>query len=262
MAAWVAVLGLAACGTTLATPEPVVLTVVAPDGVRALASDLAAGYQAARPHVTVRVESTGNSLAAESRLSQGLADMALTTRRPDISARNGLTATQVAWDALALIAHPTNPVDNLTMAQVREVFAGQVRNWNELTDWTRPIQVAVREDGSGARAAFDTAVLDGDAVTPTALILPGEEQMLKTITAMPGAIGYVATTWLDDSVRGVKIDGVVADPASGQFGSYPLLLPVYLATPAGASPEVAAFQAWVLSPAGQAVVQQRLGRVR
>lgn len=253
---------LTACGTTLITPEPVTLTLVASGSAEALASDLAAGYQASKPHVSVRIESTANTAAAESRLSQGVADIALTTRWPEISAGNGLTATQVTWEALALIVHPTNTVDNLTADQVRGIFTGQLRNWNEANGRTRPIQTTVREEGSGEREAFDAAMLAGGAVTPTALILPSDSQMLQTVAAMPGAIGYVATARLDDSVRALKIDGATPGQAGGQAGGYPLLLPVFLATFTTAGPEVAAFQAWVLSPAGQAILQQRLDRVR
>lgn len=260
---------MTACGTSLPTPEPATLTIVAPSSVALLASDLAAGYQAAYPHITTRVESVGGSLAAETRLAQGQTDAALTTRRPQVAAQQPLTATQVAWDALALIVPPNLPLDSLSLSQVQQIFTGKLRNWSELDSVTRRIQAAVREDGSGLRSAFDSTVLDGSPVTPTALILPGDDQMLDFVARTPGALGYASAAWLaaasaeDGSrVRALAVDGLAPDPQTGTAAGYPLLLPIYAVTPDNPNAQAAAFLAWVQSSAGRRLVQQRYGALR
>jgi phosphate transport system substrate-binding protein len=257
---------LTACGTVLPTPEPVTLTLVAAGSAAPLASDLAAGYQAAHPHITVHVEPVGGSLAAETRLAQGQAQVALTTQWPQIAAQQAWIATLVAWDALALIVSPSLPLESLTLDQVQRVFTGEVRNWTELDSVARPIQAAVREDGSGARLAFDSAVLDGSPVTPTALILPGDSLMLDFIAHTPGALGYVSSAWLsatvsagDAHVRVVGVDGLAPDPQAARAAGYPLLLPIYAVTPDNPDAQAAAFVAWMQSPAGQRSVQKRYG---
>lgn len=260
---------MAACGTILPTPEPVTFTLVTSGSAAPLASDLAAGYQAAYPHITVRVDPVGGSLAAETRLVQGQAAVALITRRPQVATQRPLTATQVAWDALALIVSPNVPLDSVAMEQVQQVFTGKVRNWADLDSVSWPIRAAVREDGSGARSAFDAAVLDGYQVTPTALILPGDGSMLYFVARTPGAIGYMSSAWLsaalpEDSsgVHVVAVDGLSPDPQAGITAGYPLMLPIYAVTADNPDAQVAAFMAWVQSPAGRRIVQQRYGALR
>jgi phosphate transport system substrate-binding protein len=260
---------MTACGTSLPTPEPVVLTLVTSGNAAPLASDLAAGYQAAYPHVAVRVEIVGGSLAAETRLAQGRAGAAFTTRWPQVAAERPLTATQVAWDAVALIASPDLRLDTISLDQVQRIFSGKLRNWSELDSGSRRIQAAVREDGSGIRGAFDSAVLRGSAITPMALILPGDDQMLDFVAGTPGSIGYAAAAWLsavssDESsrVRVLAVEGLAPDPQANPSAGYPLLLPIYAVTANTPDAHVAAFMAWVQSPDGQRVVQQRYGNLR
>ncbi len=257
---------LTGCGTHLATPEPVALTIVAPDNLVLLAHELADAYQAHRPHVTMRIEPVANSFAAEARLTQGRADVALAAQRPQLAAQQLLTTTLLAWDAVALIVPSSSPLTVLTLDQARRIFTGKVRNWAELGGASQTIQPAVREDGAGARSVFDAAVLSEAQLTPLALILPGEEAMLDYVARTQGAIGYVSAAWLAalppaqrNQARALAIDGLPADPVTAN--GYPLRLPVYILMPADVNPAAAEFVAWAHGPAGQSIVQQRFGRV-
>lgn len=259
---------MAGCGTHLPTPEPVALTLVVPDSVAPLAGDLASAYRASHPHVTVRIEPVANSLAAEARLAQGRANVALVTQQPELAAQQPLTATQLAWDAVALIVPSSSPLTALTLEQARQIFTGKVRNWSELGNAPKLLQPVVREDGAGARAVFDAAVLAGRQLTPTARILPGEQAMLDYVARTPGAIGYVSAAWLEalppeqrNQVRALAIDGAPPDPSMAVANGYPLRLPVYIVTPANVHPAVAELVAWVHGPAGQGSVQQRYERI-
>lgn len=245
--ALVAILG-AACGTALPTPEPAVLTLAASSSVAPLAQALAAGFHADNPHVEVRLELTANSAAAVALVARGRADLALALLPADETAPGRLRATMVAQETLNVVVPARRALAALTADQVRRVFSGAVRDWADVDAGHGPIALAVREPGSGVRAAFDATYLGASAVSPTALVMPDSQAMLDFVAATPDAIGYLPAALLD-----ARVHVVAVEPAAG--GS--LALPVYLVRSAAASPLVNAFEHWVSSGAGQAVAQQR-----
>ncbi len=229
----------AGCGTVLPTPEPVTLRLAAAGSVVPLAEELAAAYGAAYAYVTVDLQVAANSPAAERLVAMGGADAALTTRLPDQAPLANLASSQVMTDTLAVIVHPDNPLRELSLAQLHDLFSGELREWPE---GGGPVELAVREPGSGSRAAFDAAVLGEEALTATALIVPGSDAIMEYVAGHPPSIGYVASGWLTDTVRAVTVDGLAPVGEAG----YPLALPVYVVTPEVAGPAGADFRAWVL----------------
>ncbi|MCS6844102.1 MAG: substrate-binding domain-containing protein [Caldilineales bacterium] len=244
LALW-ASLALMACGTQVPTPAPEALTVVVADSAAPLARRLAADYAAAYPHVAVRVDVVGNDLAAGARLAARRADLALVTEVEALAVGEALSVTQVARVPLAVVVHPQNPVADLSLDRLRAVFLSQVDNWGQLGGLTRPVLPLVREEGAGSRAAFDAAVLQDQPVTPTALILPGDEHMLAYVADQPGAIGYVPVLWLDGRVRALAVEGVLPNDAQAAALGYPLWLTLSLAAPEDASPAAQALWRWV-----------------
>ena len=247
---------VAACGTAHATPEPVALTVAASGGALPLANDLASAYMAAHPNVTVDVQPVGSALAAIQRVDSGQAGLAFSTLAPGDDHLSPLATTQVAWDALALVVHPDNPLSHLTSDQVRQVFTGRVRNWSDLNAGDGIIQVLSREKGSGARAAFDDSLMEGREVTSTALIMPGSRQMLERVVADRQAIGYLSAAWLDSGVKAVPLDGSEARWITVQTVSYPLLEPVFAVTMDPPGPQTARFLEFVAGPTGRSIAAE------
>lgn len=246
--ALLASLVLAACGTQVPTPAPESLTLVAADSAAPLARRLATGYAAAYPHVAVRVEVAANDPAAEARLAAQQADLALVIEAQALNAAEAYSITQVGRVPLAVVVHPQNPVAALSLEQLRGVYTGRVDNWSRLGGLTGPVLPLVREEGAGSRTAFDATVLADRPVTPTALILPGDERMVAYVAEQPGAIGYVALPWLDGRARAVALDGVLPTEEQG----YPLWLAVSLVVPADGSPAAVAFWRWARAAHGEA----------
>lgn len=237
-------LALVACGTQLPTPTPESLTLVAVDSAAPLARRMAADYAAAYPHVAVRVEVAANDLAAEARLAARQADLALMSQAEALAAGGLYTVTQLAPLPLAVVVHPQNPVSALSMDQLRAVFTGRVDNWSQLGGQTRPLLPLVREEGAGSRAAFDAAVLQDRPLTPTALILPGDERLVAYVAERPEAIGYVPVAWVDGRVRPLAVEGVLPTEEQAAAWGYPLWLTVSLVAPADALPAAVAFWRW------------------
>lgn len=247
----VLLLTLAACGPQpmAATPTPVTLTIVACDTCDTLLRDLAAGYQRERPRVTVEVR-TFNTATVEAQLR---------SRSVDLIALPQTESTPLpAWSvpfansAVVVVVHPTNPIEAIDTAQLREIFRGRVGEWADGT----PIQLVSREAGAGTRAIFEARVMDGYDVALTAVVMPGDQEALDYVAAHPGAIGYVSLTQLGDGVRALPVDGVYPSPEN--LADYRLAFTLHLATPAEPTGEARTFIQWVLSPEGRRQMDQSL----
>lgn len=252
----------AACGTTVATPVPVSLTVAAASGAQPLASLLADAYMQANPHVQIAVEPVASDAAAQHYVEQGRADAALLLSTAPLDASQGLTITQIAVDALVIAVHRDNPLQNIGLDLARQVFNGRVRLWSELDAGHGQIEVLTREDGVGERTAFQQTVMRRRQITPTALVLPGDRELLEALASEPEAIGYLPASWLDDRVKALTLEGMSHDWVALNVPGYPLTLPIALATPAEPAPEVEALRQFALSKAGGELLAGRFGLPR
>jgi phosphate transport system substrate-binding protein len=252
---------LAACASQplTVTREPVALRLVAADSCAPLAQELTAAYEEARPWVTIHVEVFDNSLA-ERTLREGEADLALLSwleqgQGSDEEGDGGpLWSHPLTRDGIAVVANLRVPFADAGLAFLHEIFRGQVQEWGGAV-----LTVVSREDGSGTRAAFESAVLGGYDVTRTAVVMPSSHAVLEHVARTEGAIGYVSTLWVGEAVpqawdvRVLPVDGVSPTWAAIVDGSYPLSRSLYLAAvdePSGAERE---FAQWAVGSGGQAV---------
>lgn len=242
---------LAACGPQPLdiTQEPVTLHLVACDTCSALVQELATAYQSEYPWVTLEVE-TFNTAVVEAQLR---------SRAADLFALPQTEATQLppwsapfATNAVIIVVHPTVPIESLDIAQLREIFRGRIGEWEDGT----PIQVVSREAGAGTRTVLETQVMEGQDVVLTAVVMPGDQEVLDFVAATPGAIGYVSLGQLSDEVRTLAINSIY--PASNNLNTYPLSFPLHLGTPSEPEGATRSFIQWALSPEGQQRVDQLL----
>ena len=120
----------------------------------------------------------------------------------------GMMEKVLAYDGIAVIVHPSNPVKNLTVEQVQKIYLGEITNWSEVGGEDAEIAVVSREDGSGTRGAFEEIVDFEDALRADALIKDGNGNVQVTIAETPLAIGYVSFTFIDETVKGLLVEGV------------------------------------------------------
>jgi phosphate transport system substrate-binding protein len=251
---------LAACGATVQPPTPVYLKAAGSTTMMPLMKDLAAAFHERQPWVTVDINGGGSALGREV-AAAGQVDMGLTSWLPD-GPPAGLQATVVARDGIALIVHPTNPITGLTLIQVHDLFFGSAFDWRAVGGPSSPVQVVSREDGSGTRATFETLVMQGERVTPTALVMPNSQAVVDYVARDPRAVGYVSMGYVNGEVRVVAVEGLLPTPQSVSRGEYHLTRDLVILSRPGASAPVRAFLDFALSPAGQAIVGQHYGRVR
>jgi phosphate transport system substrate-binding protein len=138
--------------------------------------------------------------------------------------KNGATLkmTLVAQDGLAVVVHPSNPLDNLNILQFRGLFQGRILDWRELGGRLGDVLVISREDGSGSRAAFESLVMDRRPVTLAAIVMPSSQDVIDYVGSHPLAIGYVSMGDLASRVKALTVEGVEPTPQPGKEGSSPL----------------------------------------
>jgi phosphate transport system substrate-binding protein len=168
----------------------------------------------------------------------------------------GLKEVIVAIDGIAVILNRNNPVSNLSIEQIRDIYTGAITDWSQVSGGAKRGRIAVvsREAGSGTRGAFEeivglkALVAGANESTSTGAIKAG-------ITQNPDAIGYISLGSLDGTVKAVTVGGVAATNANVVRGTYKIARPFVLLYKDSAHAETRAFLAWMLSRAGQTVVK-------
>ncbi|MCL0106055.1 phosphate ABC transporter substrate-binding protein PstS family protein, partial [Thermodesulfovibrionales bacterium] len=160
----------------------------------------------------------------------------------------------IAMDGIAIIVHPDNPVKELTLEQVRDIYLARIVCWGKVGGDPGWIDAVGRDVGSGTYKSFEDLVSGGERVRPDALHLASNMAVRATVAGAPAAIGYIALGFLSPKVRGLVIDGVAPTVENVAAGNYPIGRSLFLYTdgkPEGAAKE---FINFVLSPEGQLVV--------
>ena len=248
-----------ACGPTpVVTRAPVVFEFAVCSAMQPLMDDLTSAYRSTRPHITFELRQV-NSAQAMQALWAGQVDLAATAWLTDTAL---LWATPVAVDGVAIVVHPRNPVKNLSLLQLRDIFRGRIAEWADVGGPPGEIAMISRESGSGARNKFEDTVMGGRDVTINAIVVASEQGVLDTAGSITTSIGYVSSVYLTNVVKTISVEGVAPSPATEADQSYPLSRPLLFVTPEEPQDELRAFVAWALSPEGQGIVGKKYGRVK
>jgi phosphate transport system substrate-binding protein len=243
-----------------------------------LVRELAAAFHEQSPSVTLEVIGLDPQLGLGSQfgleaLRTGEVDLALTSWLLPDGANDesgqwrldpGWQATAIARDAIAIVVHPSNPLEELGLLQVQALFGGSVDEWRavRVPGPQRLVQPVSREAGSGTRAAFEVLAMGGQSVAPRAAVAPSSQAVVEFVSEHPEAIGYVSMGYLSPQVKVLQIEGELPTPESAGHGSYPLARELWLVMPEKVPEAVQAFLDFALSPAGQGIVRRHYGRVR
>lgn len=177
-----------------------------------------------------------NTLSGIDAALDGSADIAASARAsfPKRAQEVGLTFTPVAWDALAMIAHPSNPVSNLTLKQLHDIYYGKITNWKDVGGKDEPIDLyTVASPYDGAEYSLRRLLYGkGDAPVLTPRMYINVNMLEQGVTLDPKALGLstLSSVHANKDVKAIAIESVTPKLATVADGSYPLSTPIYLAS--------------------------------
>lgn len=226
--------------------------------VQPLAEKLAEVYRTQHPGLDLVIGAGGSRVGIQA-VQEGTADIGMVSRElRDGEMTDGMEKHQIAIDVLAMIVHPSNSVEELSLEQLKDIYIGKITNWEEVGGDDMTIAPLIREVSSGTRGAFDEIVLEDESPVETeenTKITAGE--VSSQVKETPGAIGYVGFGHLSgDEVKVLAIDGVVPSPEAAVDGTYKLKRPLNLLTGPLSREQAQEFIDFVLSDEGQQVVKE------
>lgn len=172
-----------------------------------------------------------------------------------------LTEKVFAYDGIAVVVHPSNEAfSDITTEQIAQIFKGEITNWSELGGADAPIVVVSREDGSGTRGAFEELLGFEDALTQEATIAEGNGNVQSTVAGNENAIGYVSFTYIDETVKALKVEGVAPTTEDVLNETYPISRPfVMIYHEDNLSDAAKAYIDFLMSADGQKIVEDEGG---
>ena len=217
---------------------------VATDGSTSMKSVIGAlgeSFQNANSGVTFTYNPTGSGSGIQA-VSEGRCDIGLASRSlKDDEKSSGLTETVLAYDGIAVVVSPENPVSDLTIEQIADIYTGKITNWSEVGGNDAEIVLIGREAGSGTRDGFESITGTKDACQYRQE-LTSTGDVITTVSQNPDAIGYASLSAVKESVKALSVGGVAPSEDTVKDGSYVIQRPFVLVTKDGVT----------LSPAAQA----------
>jgi phosphate transport system substrate-binding protein len=276
--AWALLLALLACGPTPEPGEAVAggnsIQNKGSDTMVNLALAWAQTYGRLHPEVQIAVTGGGSGTGIAS-LINGTVDMANASREIKEEERKRALDNRVepvehvvAGDAIAIVVHPSNPVDRLTIPQLSDIYAGQITNWRQVGGEDRPIVLLSRESNSGTHVFFLENVVrqgvegDDTLFSPDTLLMPSSEGISAEVRQNPNAIGYDGLGYVtsDQKVVAVAPEAgaayVLPTVETARDGSYPIARLLYIYTAGEAQGIIQDYLAWILGSEGQAIVEE------
>ncbi len=215
------------------------------------------------PDVAIEVSGggSGNGLKA---LSDKTCDIAMSSRaikdkETEAAKTAGITPLQhvVALDAVLPIVNPKNPVDNLSVEQLRDIFAGKITNWKDVGGADGKIVVISRDTSSGTYETWQEFVMGKDVkVFAGALLQASSGAVLQTVSGNARAIGYDGIGYLNDSVKALKVNGIAGSAETAHNKTYPVSRELFIYTDGEPKGSAADFVAFLKGSEGQALVKQ------
>ena len=224
------------------TPAASVSGTVSTDGSTSMEKVIGAlseSYMAANKDVTVNYNPTGSG-AGITAVQEGTCDIGLSSRAlKDEEKAAGLKETVLAYDLIALIVHPDNPVSDLSIEQIAKLYTGEITNWKDVGGSDAEVVLIGREAASGTRDGFESITGTKDKCQYRQE-LTSTGDVITAVSQNPDAIGYASLAAIKDSVKALSVDGVTPSETTVKDGSYQVQRPFVLVTVEGKALSAAA----------------------
>ncbi|MBU5230552.1 phosphate ABC transporter substrate-binding protein [Intestinimonas butyriciproducens] len=207
---------------------------VATDGstsMEKIIGSLGEAFMEMNPDVNFTYNPTGSGTGIQAAID-GTCDIGLSSRALKDEEKASLTETIVALDGIAIIVNPANPVSDLSVEQIAQIYTGEITNWKDVGGDDLEISLIGREAGSGTRDGFETITGTKEACKYNQE-LTSTGDVITTVAGNPNAIGYASLSAVKDSVKALTVGGVAPSEETVLDGTYTIQRPFVLATRTG-----------------------------
>jgi phosphate transport system substrate-binding protein len=247
---------------TFAGKKDNTLTMTGSTTVLPIAQMTAEVFMELHPKVNVSVRGGGSGVGIAALIDQ-TADIANASRpiktKEIVTCRSkGIdpVGNVVAKDGIAIIVHPSNPVKELSIEQVRAIYTGEISKWSEVGGETKPIVAISRDVASGTFEVFKELVLEGGKTREDALMLASNKAVATTVKDTPQGIGYVGLGYLSADVKALAIEGTSPTNETVVSGEYKIARPLFMYTNGEAKGLAKTFLDFVMGKEGQKIVEE------
>ncbi len=212
------------------------LTIDGSTTVGPIAKAFAEYFMAANPDVNITVSESGSGNGAKSLLNSTCTIAAMSRPMKDgefkACAGKGIhpVAHVVALDGLPILVHPSNPVQELSIEQVRKIYLGEITNWNEVGGPDKKIVAISRDTNSGTFETFNKLVMKKQNLSAKVEKVGSNGAIRQRVQSTPAAIGFAGLGFVDKTVKALKINGIYPSAETVQTGEYPIARPLFMYT--------------------------------
>lgn len=234
------------------------LTIAGSTTVQPIVTRASEVFSERKPDVKIGVQGggsgTGIRMVGEGSINIGSSSRELNpeekSKHPD------LVVHTIGVDGIAIVVHPSNPINNLSLEQIKDIFSGKINNYKEVGGPDRRIVLVEREDGSGTRSMFKSFVMNNTDVSERALQKPASGAIRFTVSGNENAIGYLGIGYLDGTIKPVSINGVAPTEENIRTSRYPISRNLYLITKGDSTGLTKEFIDFIMSDEGQQIVKE------
>ena len=244
----------------------VTMTIKGSDTVLPLAQQEAEKYMQQHPEAAITIVGGGTGVGL-SALEEGTTDVAMASRDLKTeeklkfkNAKKEIKEALIAYDALSVVVHPSNKIDQLTREQLESIFTGKVTNWKEVGGDDVKIVAYSRETSSGTYEFFKEEVLNKKNYANNILMMPATGSIVQSVGQTKGAIGYIGLAYETKEVKPLKVSYdqgktfVAPSVEAAKDKTYPISRPLFFFYDATSESKVKPFTDYVLSDEGQKIV--------
>ena len=254
-----ALIGVFMAGTALAGN----IVIKGSTTVLPIAQKVAEAYMKEFPSVSISISGggSGNGIKA---IIDGTTDIADSSRfikdkEVKLAVSNNVYPVPfaVAYDCIVPIVHPSNSVANLTLAQLKSIYKGDITNWKEVGGPDRKIVVVSRDTSSGTYEVWEGKVMSKERVYPGALLQASNGAVAQAVAKNKNAVGYIGLGYMNNDVKGLTVNGIIGSAETTLNGTFPISRPLYMFTNKWPKDEIAKFINYVIHPEkGQKLVAE------
>jgi len=219
-----------------------------------IAQKVVEAYMKQNPDVKITLEGggSGNGIKA---LVDGTTDIANSSRfikdkEVSLAVEKGRYPVPfaVAYDCIVPIVHPSNPLTNITLEQLKKIYMGEIRNWKEVGGSDTPVVVISRDTSSGTYEVWEEKILRGGRVFPGALLQASSGAVIQAVSKNKNAIGYDGIGYVNSEVKALKVENIAGSAETTLNGTYPISRALYMFTQGWPTGDTLKFINFVLHP--------------